>query len=670
MKKTLVKILSLSLCLLLCLPTLFACAPKANALSRNGIRSVLLNEKGKIELTVTLNEKKLEEYKGQKLRLFALLPGEELATLTQKEPLAEKKAAAKLTFEIDASRDGINHLYSGFAVAAEDGTFLGNTLSYLDNPEKSAPYTLPFAWAGSAKGLAASDPYLARTLGVSHTLLSIHLSLLTDGQDVCLFNGKEYHYSELYLRSLEQSALSFRKAGIQVFFKWTADPTMSEDTAAALIDLLCSRLAEDGTLGALMIAVDESVTPAAAAHLARTAHLALRSQNANGRLLLLYQKGTAEQAKAFFSFFAKEISSDPFEWGAALSPLCTLTPWEEKETSTLDLCDLEGVISHLKSSEMSLRPSYIAVSGLRFSAEDPDAQAAALAYTYRACTSLGAFAIFYDTQTDAQYGLFDSNGTSRLAAKVFSSIDVGMPEELEQKLNILTGDALSKLTPTLDRHLIAGSTALGSDGQAYAPLFDFSKNETHGFQTNGSDALPACKSSGALGRSVLFTWLKADSKTDSGVSVLLEDASALSGAFSIKTKLLLQNEDADASSVTLLLEGTNKKGERITFRATATVENDSWQSVIFYVGAFTSTADLASPVLMTLSVDSDTPDGTEYPLWLDQIDVRRPDEEPGTPNALWITLGCILGVFVICVLLYLVLLILRHRREKRARRLH
>lgn len=670
MKKTLVKSLSLLLCLLLFLPLLAACAEKGNAFTRNGIRSVRLDKDG-LCVTATMNEKTLKQYKGQTLRLYALMPGEELTTLFQKEPLLEKKVAATVTFELEEAANGANLLHAAFAAFFEDGSMLGTTLAYVENPEQSASCTLPFSLTGSSKGLWVDDVEGAYELGTSHALVPVHSMLLTEGEDVYLYNGVEYRYSEVYLQSIEQAVFSAHRHGMQVFAKWIAPSVLSDAEASAMMELLNERLAKTGALSAWLVSVNESMTPSATARLMRFAFLSLRSRTAHGRVLLSYEDGTAEQAKAFFTFFAKDVASAPFEWGVALSPATDQKPWEESPLeSKLQFCELEEVLLHLKSSSVSPRPSYVAIADVSFSAEDPELQAASLAYAHRLCTSLGAFAVFYGEQIGDKRGLLDENRNARLAAEVFACVDTELTKEQAATVDRLSNGAFSELEHRATRHLLSGSAVVGSDGQSYDSLFAFSNGTPNGFEAIGSAESPTCLQSAALSRTVLFSWLSAKSGEDGGVVKQIADPSLLSGAFSISVGLLLQAEATSASTVTLRLDGVNKGGERISFSASARPENGTWQNVIFYVGSFTAKADLSHPVLMTLSVDAPLAQGTEYPLWIDSFSVRRPEAASGTSSAIKIVLLCTLGVFAVCIALYIGLSILKRRREKRQRRLH
>jgi hypothetical protein len=157
-----------------------------------------------------------------------------------------------------------------------------------------------------------------------------------------------------------------------------------------------------------------------------------------------------------------------------------------------------------------------------------------------------------------------------------------------------------------------------------------------------------------MGRPVLYTWLKATAEGGEGVRKLLPNGKELENTFSISLRMLLQNIETPTSKVTLRLDGVTKNGtQRVTFEATAELTNDSrWQTAIFYVGSFVAEADLSQPCIMTLTADTDAPEGTEYLMWLDSVDIRKPEKQLGATATLLVILGAAALGFGLIFLFY------------------
>ena len=216
--------------------------------------------------------------------------------------------------------------------------------------------------------------------------------------------------------------------------------------------------------------------------------------------------------------------------------------------------------------------------------------------------------------------------------------------------------------------MLTGSATVGSDGQKNTILYDFSGGDTHGFTAVNGFTDPVCEESSSMERQVLYTWLKATGEGGEGVRKLLPTGKALENAFSISLRMLWQNLDTPSSRVTLRLDGVSKNGtQRITFEATADMTNDSrWQTAIFYIGSFVAEADLSQPCVMTLTADTDSPVETEYLMWLDSVDIRKPERQLGTTVTLLIILVASVLGFGLILLAYK--LSSKRRRAARYRR--
>lgn len=658
MKRRITRLFCLLFCLLLCAGCFPACK-KADSLSQNGIRSVNIIKKERIEILVTLNSAMLEEHKGERVCLYELLPGETVEDLTDKDPVAEKKAKASVNFRVPLEENGINRLYSSFVAAFSDGTLISEKTFGVKNPEFLAAETRQFPWVGTPKGLITSNAEDAWSMGSSHTVISLRLSELLSGTDAIRFNDDQYLYSAAVLQALDHQILKASGTGMQVSVELILDSLPSLGTAAAMLDLLNGRYASDseyGFVSAWMISPEDAVDAESAAEVTRLARLALRSHYSNGRIFLLYGGKTYTKTADFFSVASQRLSElGVFEWGAAVRPSCEMAPWEESEDDMMTVAQIPALFKFLMGDQILCKPSYLAVSGLSFASADREKQAASIAYSYQLAVAAGANMVFYDDGNSELFGLLDENGGQTSASRVFETMDLGLSGEDSAMVESLSHNHYSKITQSLSRKELTGTASSGSDGQKNTILYDFSEKDTHGFSAVGGLTEPSCEESASMGRPVLYTWLSAESTADGeGVRKLLPNGQALENAFSISLRMLLQNLETPTSRVTLRLDGISKNGsQRITFEASAELENDSrWQTAIFYIGSFVAEADLSQPCVMTLYTDTSAPKDTEYLLWLDSVDIRKPEKQLGEIVYLVIALGAVLVGFFLIFLIY------------------
>ena len=172
---------------------------------------------------------------------------------------------------------------------------------------------------------------------------------------------------------------------------------------------------------------------------------------------------------------------------------------------------------------------------------------------------------------------------------------------------------------------------------------------------------------GIHGTSRSLTWLVSGAGEAQGVRKFLENGRDFEDAFSISTRLLLQNCTAPTSRVTLELEGVTKSGTRLTWRATTEVKNGSWQIATFYVGSFAAEADLSQPCTLTLLTASEEEEGSHYLLWLDGVDVRYPDADPIATLYLPIIGGGLLLGLALTLSIYFLSLSRKRRRARASR---
>ena len=658
MKKRLLELLCLCLCLSFCLTLLPSCR-RAAPLAQNGIRSVELTKKEKIDILVTLNSSTLEKHKNQKVCLYELFPGESLEDLADKDPIAEKKANGSLRFRIPLKENGANRLYSSFAVAFSDGTLIAEEAMGVKNPTFLATIEGRFPWAGTQKGfISDEDIEEGWRMGATHTVISIRLSELLGGSDTLRFNDRQYTYSAAHAAVLDARVQRAANTGIQVSLELILDVTPAQEAVAAMLEMLSARYIqsdEQGFVSAFVITPEGETDPAYAAETARLARLSLLSRVAFGRVYIHLRDKSYSETAEFFSLISRELSQrDISQWGAIVSPDCSLAPWEIGKENELSVDKLPALFQFLNSNQIPLSPSYLAISGLSYSAANEDLQAAMIAYAYRLSVSTGASMVFYDDRGGDAYKLSAEDGTPRRAKRIFEAMDLELSSEDLAMVESLSLGKYTKLPETLSRKDLTGSATVGSNGQKNQILYDFAQNDTQGFSAVSGMASPTCEQSEAMGRHVLYTWLTASAEGGEGVRKLLRDGKELENAFSISLRLLLQNLETPTSKVTLHLDGISKNGaKRISFEASAELSNDSrWQTAIFYIGSFVAEADLSQPCVLTITADTDSPEGTEYLMWLDSVDIRKPEKQLGTTVTLLIALAAVAIGFGLIFLLY------------------
>ena len=661
MKKRWFKLLCLCLCLCFYLSLLPSCR-RADAMAQNGIRAVEIVQKKKsyqIDILVTMNAATLEQHKAQKLCLYELFPGEDLSDLADKKPVDEKKANGSVTFRIPMEENGANRLYSTFAVAFSDGTLLSEKTVGVKNPALLANIQGRFPWVGTPKGLISDDMEAGWSMGATHTAVSLRLSEWLSGSDTLRFNDRQYTYSRSCYSKLFDQLYQARATGTQVSLEVILDVAPDLETVAAMLDFLARELTlggvEGGYLSALAVAPEDGIDPVYAADVTRFARLALISHVSNGRIYVHLRDREYADVALYYAELSRALSRcGVTEWGAMISPDCTVAPWESGDGDTVTVDKLSALFQYLRGGELAFSPSYLAVSGLAYSAADEDLQAAMLAYAYRFCVNAGASVVLYDETAGAEYSLSNEDGSPRRAKKIFETMDLGLSSEDLATVEAHSLGNYSKLSETLSRKILTGSASAGSDGQKSTLLFDFSDKYHHDFSAVSGLMIPEVTDSDAMGHTVLYTWLRATAEGGEGLRKLLPNGKELENAFSISLCLLLQELETPTSTVTLRLDGVSKNGsERISFEASAELSNDSrWQTAIFYIGSFVAEADLSQPCVMTVTADTDSPEGAEYLMWLDSVSIRKPERRLGTTVTVLIAAGSVAVGFTILLLIY------------------
>lgn len=207
---------------------MFACS--SEPITENRVTSVAL-EKGMICVEAQLTEGFREDYTEKRVYLFEI-PSQYSSNvdLTELDPVAEAKPRDTISFELDPW-DGVrSRLFSSYLIASYNSdtdryTALTPPMA-LSNPDALASYT-PSAQveAASIKGLITDYPADALRLGVSHTVVDVHMEtlILADWQEnavAYVFGGVTRYLNGEALEQLDETVGVYTAAGIQVYLRF------------------------------------------------------------------------------------------------------------------------------------------------------------------------------------------------------------------------------------------------------------------------------------------------------------------------------------------------------------------------------------------------------------------------------------------------------------------
>ena len=648
-KQQSVKLICCVISLLFFLGALSSCSKKPDPFAKTGIASVVLDDKERICVEVTVDARTLEEYKGSTVKLYELLPGEWYGSVSSKEALDEKKLDAEVSFRIPLMDGDRSRLYSSFAVFFVDGTA---DSSFIENPEVLATENTAFTWQSSPKALAPDDVEHALELGAMHAVIDVSLVSLLEGDD-------QTSLSETYLKALDADVTEAAEAGMQVTLRILSDLPISDASAVTVFDALAARYADKVSAHWIAASI-ENAPPLSAAYYCRLSHLALASHSAGTRVYLEAPQQSLVDTKAFFSDVMLALDEGgKIEWGAVMAPST-----EEGLMSPVDLSELGAFV--MKSGTYG-KASRLAVSLPSLDASDEELQAVKLAYAYRLSLAAGAGLILYPEHYDDESGICGLLGEQRLAAEAFSTLDTGLSEEMDALCRSFVGENWTALkTPTqISRRLLWGISNVGTDGMSRVPIFDFSDGDTLGFTGIQTMDPPTVRESAAWGRQVLYTWIDPSASSSGGVRRVLDDGSLFTGASSLTVHLLSQAKNTDTCKAVLTLEGQTREGTRLTYRSDVSLLNGDWQTVTFQIGQFTADLDPSRICSLSLTLEPESDTQEPYVLWIKGVDVRRPDQPASHTLPLILILGGSAITFLAFFSLYIV--ISKRRTPKRRR---
>ncbi len=252
MKKVLLCVsLLLLLCMLIC--TLAACGDK-QVLDYSAITSATINKKATdIQIKAALTEGDLETYRdnsiyNQKLYLMAMEPGETVADLAGKQPVAEASMSNSPKFTLGLYGEGNmqahSYLHSAFAVAVYNKTLASyvmlTTPTYLSNVGDIAQNTRDFPQAASIKGLHSSMASDAAYLGVSHAVVELDPSVLildakTDTSVSYVWDGQTYYLDRGKLDELDMQVSEYCAQGAVVYLRLMIRKAPSEGSLVSCL---------------------------------------------------------------------------------------------------------------------------------------------------------------------------------------------------------------------------------------------------------------------------------------------------------------------------------------------------------------------------------------------------------------------------------------------------
>ncbi len=652
MKQKFLRTVGILLCACLLLLPLCACTTRSDPLAKTGIASLTLSKKGKLAAEVTVDSETLEEKDGQRLQLYALAPGEALADLAAREPLAAKKAASHMEFSAKPEK-GETFLYSSFVFLWEDGTPLTDAPQYIQNPEVTAPEKGMPTPTEAPKGIVSESIAVAEELCASHAVHRVSLAELSAGTDVFPFYGTDIGYSAAYLEGVVTNAVEAANAGLSVSLCIEPDGSLSSLSLAAMAELLASEL--DKTVATVFAGASESTGAEDAARLARYAFYAFRSRNASAQVYIDAPTGTLQDTVTFYTDAAKCIEAGGlFEWGASV---------RAGLGDGLSAREYDDIAAFLTVDLGEACAARLCFTLPAIAAETEDRQAAQLCLAWRLAQKEQASMILYPTPTSDETGFYNSDGEARRAASVFAELDEKLSEETQELCKRELGTAWTILDHeiTFYRESLGGVANVGTAQLSGSALFDFSDGDTLGFTGVNTASAPFIKSSNA-GTPVLYTQLTPTAQTG-GVRKTLDKPEEFSDATSLCAHLLVQlPRSENAPVVKLTLTGTSVAGKQLRYTSQIAVENNRWQAITFQIASFTSKMDPKAPCTVALSVEGGADaDETRPPvLWLHGMELRYANAGGSLPVAFW-AVGAVILTFAVCFGAYL----LTARRRRR-----
>ena len=181
------------------------------------------------------------------------------------------------------------------------------------------------------------------------------------------------------------------------------------------------------------------------------------------------------------------------------------------------------------------------------------------------------------------------------------------------------------LGATREKHIV-GNGSVGNGIGKQTTLIDFTTSDLCGFEVLGNVTDPIFERSNSWGAPVLYAWINS-AEPQTGIRGTLEDASLLQNVDTLSVQLLTQYTKTTTYNVTLVLEGTDKNGTPLSYKAVAAVSPESWQTVTFDIAVFAQEVDPDAPCTVQMLTSSDA-EAEQCVLWVHSLYTGKMDTFP------------------------------------------
>lgn len=675
------RLLSMILALLLLIPTFTACGSKSET---DAAPSLTVDSNGELHFLYRPTAAEIHAHAEQIAYLYEFTPGESLADINGKSSLLRVKASSKIEFTFPLTdENGADRRCNTYVLTYSDGTIHPASVR-LSNPASLAYHTADFPHANSIKGFHAENEELARSLHARHTLISLSASALLESDgSTASYNNITLPINGTLMYFTDEQIKSAVRADMQISLEITVEPSVSTSTAAALIAYLMNRYSTDdiGIVTALILkdgGAVSSIDPAfsqnvsRAAELLRVASVSMVSRIQNG-MVYFGTKSTHSMMKDYVIAVVDSARKNATTAiGVALYPdsaIESMIPSEidesaTGESSTNEPKDRPLLLSDLLNTADFLRDKLgrgteLAVLDVDISAEDPDLQAALLAYTYRVSMLANARLMICKNLLGDQTGLFSDLGEMRPAAECFSKMDTSENTVYEALAEELLGAEWSDLKKArVSRNTVTDLSNVASTENFGKKYFDFTKDTFPAFSAVGTASAPSTVYSELWQSNVMATsFTENQFGMASGMRCDLPSVNKLENMHVLSANILSQSPLAESAEITLLLEGTSNDGRTISYHSSVTLPCNTWQSVSFHIRSFTSLLNPSFPCTMSLTMrpitEQEPPEvlpaegevnGAEpsvHTLLLQSVSIRGASVDYSS----WIMIGIIVGCF-------------------------
>lgn len=670
-----------------------SCGERGVEYSETDIVSVLANKDNEITVRARLANTVLEDVgEGGRVYLFAVLPGESVSDIGRMSPVAEKRAASDMTFELDRDVSSLPLLYAKYVLAIKNagGYEIVSPAAYVENPEVFAKYSFASAPL-SKKGLAGVSAGEAESLFVSQTVIDVPVDVLINcehGGESCGVGVETYKICVERLALLDHQVRTFDDAGVTVYLRFIVSSEAKAERAlplAAVTSFLSERYA--GSVSDMILAFDLGApvcdvhTTAALLRAFRTAAVSVNdSANVYFSASCIWSTTAGGSASLLEGLFDSLAYNGTIPFGIALdmsaAKLLDTEVWNDPVASA----DLSGGYITVRNLEMLAdflhgekyrfegNDRSIVVTDFSVRTEGDNAeniQATAIAYGYYKTLSLDTVrGIIYDSCYDNgdSAGLRNENGEKK-SYGVFAALNTEKAEaETEFALRLIGVNRWAAVVgsfkvpaPAYSKEYLQIKYASPTEELKKNTLFDFSGGASHGFYP--SDGALSCELAEKNDGFELYCVLDSARVGFGGVSASVENG-ALKKTRLITVNMRVEGESDGNVGVRVLLSGTAdgknrvwSADGRIVYGADTVIEID-----LSSLGAFRGEID-------RIKILTDAGSA----IALHSVDTYYKPTSPWLIVLIVIlSLGALFGLFVL--FLYLRMLYYKTRRKMRAKK--